>query len=37
MNEGLMDRNGYPGFIKMSVKNWIGDEEKDLAKMKVKP
>jgi hypothetical protein len=36
LNEGLMDRNEIPSFIKANVKNWIEEEEKELAKVKVK-
>ena len=34
LNEGLIDRNEIPGFIKANVKNWLDEEEKELVKLK---
>ena len=34
LNEGLIDRNEIPSFIKANVKNWLDEEEKELAKVK---
>ncbi len=34
LNQGLMDRNEVPSFIKMNVKNWIEDEAKAIASKK---
>jgi hypothetical protein len=31
LNEGLMDRNEVPSFIKANVKDWLAEEEKKLA------
>lgn len=31
LNQGLIDKNEIPGFIKMAVKNWIDDEAKFIA------
>src|SRR5258708_4395805 len=31
-NEGLIDKNEVPGFIKMGVKNWIDAEAQAIAK-----
>ena len=31
LNEGLIDKNEVPTFIKMNVKNWIDSESKAIA------
>ena len=36
INQGLMDRNEVPTFIKANVKNWIEEEEKALAETKAR-